>query len=96
MRLNYDTADWVVSCGDKEFYLSDEQMEIIKKASLVGKRLVWFEDFAISILHIAFAERVRRSLPPSVDSLPKLPKGYWDEDKAGEVKQSLRKISIER
>jgi len=74
MLRNYDNADWIVNAGDKDFCLSEAEMEIIKKAALAGTRLVWFDDLVISVLHIAFAERIRHSRPLPVDeAIPKLP-----------------------
>ena len=56
-------ADWTVRLDRREFYLSEEEYQTLKKAAMSGKTMVWFGDFVISIPHISYIEKIGRWTP---------------------------------
>jgi len=51
---------WVVKTGNENFALSGKELELLRQATLAGKRgIVWFEKFAISIPHITCIYRTK-------------------------------------
>lgn len=67
-------SKWLVKV-DKDFVLTDEQVQVLKKAANAGKTMVWFEDVMISLPHIKFMERIKS---PSYPKTPLLPEGLKD------------------
>ena len=52
---------WVVETGNKQFTLTEEQVDLLKKASIKGYRgIVWFDEFAISIPHIQYIKKEKQ------------------------------------
>ena len=50
--------EWIVEIGDRQFTLTKDQIDILKKASTRGYRgIVWFDKFAISIPHIQYIKK---------------------------------------
>lgn len=73
VRLEKD-ADWVIKIMGDEYFITDEEYQIIRRASLTDKRLVWFNDLTINISHIVTINRVKKSRPSLADVGDELPK----------------------
>jgi len=62
--------DWIVRVDKAEFGLTESQYQLLKKASLSGKTMVWFDSFVISIPHISYMEKVKKPEYPNMPQLP--------------------------
>jgi hypothetical protein len=66
------TSKWLIKIGRDSFKISNEQMEILKKATQDGNiNIVWFKDFAISIPHIESITR-ENTIPSTWSEIPEL------------------------
>lgn len=67
--------EWVVKSGNEDFVLSGEELELLRQATLSGKRgIIWFKKFAISIPHISCIFRTKsgkREEDPTITKLRK-------------------------
>lgn len=82
-------ADWIVVVDKKEFALSEEQYQLLKRASLSGKTMVWFDSFVISIPHISYMEKVKKYRKTGI-SEPLLPEGLPNlSERISEAKNKL-------
>lgn len=60
---------WVVSVGENHFDLTPKQAEVLKEAMSQQQKIIWFRDFAISIPHIVYCERVKTD---GVNGVPRI------------------------
>lgn len=58
--------------GKEEFFLLQDEYEILKEASDLGKQIVWFDDFAISLLHISSTKRIIKTVALPQPEIPEL------------------------
>ena len=62
-------VSWIVKT-DKEFAITEAEYQIIKRAANVGKTMVWFDTFVISIPHIHYMEKIKKMEYPKTPELP--------------------------
>lgn len=61
---SYHRADWVVYVDKREYYITQEEYELLKQAALAGRTQVWFEDIVLSVPHISSMERTKKTKLP--------------------------------
>lgn len=82
---------WEVDVGKKKYILNKKQIEILKQASVSGKRgLIWFDKYAISIPHIQSISYLRRELKNKPKN--KYEKIEMSEEERKKAKKELDKI----
>lgn len=82
-------SKWLVRIGQEEFVLTAPEAELLKKASIAGKTLIWFKDKAISIPHISFMQRIDEP----VFKTPELPE--MTEDQVKRNRERIAKMKKE-
>jgi hypothetical protein len=80
-------TEWVIKVDRKEIGLTGSEYELIKKAALSGKTMVWLEDMVISIPHISYMEKVKR---PMSGKFPQLPTSEV-RDLSSKIKEAKKK-----
>ena len=89
MQRNYDNSDWMVRSDGENFYLTEGEMEAVKKALASNQRYVWFGSFLISVRHISWAREIDhpRLLEEGTQDLPKI-----SEEKRKENSKKFREM----
>ena len=86
MRLDHRDG-WIVKVDRQEFFLTDSQYQLLKKAAFAGKTMVWFDELVISVPHVSFVERVKKTRYPE-KQLPE-PEAKDFSEKIKELKKKL-------
>ncbi len=89
MRLHHHDG-WMVRVDKDEFFLTDQEYQLLKKAALVGKTMVWFDELALSVPHISFIEKVRKQRYSERQLLEPEAKNY--SEKIKELKKKLYEL----
>jgi len=85
--LAYEQADWIIHTDKKEFFITEKQYQFMKTASSNGQTIIWFDDLTISIPHISYMEKIRRT---KYIPLPELPTEVIDSKKVEDIKSQLK------
>lgn len=67
---SHNKADWVVKVDKNEFYMTEAEYQTLKKAAGAGRTMVWFDDITISIPHVSYMERIKRTVYREPAKLP--------------------------
>jgi hypothetical protein len=58
--MNPSQHKWLIKTDKAEFVIDQAEYEVIKKAALSGKTMVWLESLVISIPHISYMEKIKQ------------------------------------
>lgn len=91
MQQDY-SEEWAVIAGNETFVLDENQVQILKQATLEGQRgLIWFEKFAISIPHIQAIYRMSRTLKNQLEAGETKEREFTEEEREAN-RERIQKI----